>query len=134
MVLLSFLLVWPLAGAGLFAFLRKNQSRGERWRLALGIGAAVGLTRAALACSGAFMIGHVDNWIQFPAYFLMMLAMPELALMPFSGSWLRVDGWAVYVRLAAMVVACTIAFALAIALMVDARRARAIDPAASDSP
>ena len=133
MMLLTMLLGWLLAGAALFVYLHRKKGRGERWRLALGIGAAVGLSRAALACAGALIIGHADSWIQIPAYFLMMLAMPELALVPFAGSWLSVNGWAVYARLGATVVVCSMAFALAIALMVEARRARRVDSTAGDS-
>jgi hypothetical protein len=134
MMLLTMLLGWLLAGAALFALLRKKESRGERWRLALGIGAAVGLARAFLACAGALIVGHAEGWIGFPAYFLMLIAMPELALVPFTGSWLNDNGWALYARLAGLVVGCSIAVALGIALMVDARRPPGLDRVPGHSP
>lgn len=127
MMLIGMSLVWLLALVVLFGFLRRKSSLRERVRSTLRIGAAVGFVRVLLACGGLLMMGHVPVWLQVVALFMIWLAFPEAALLPFlnPGSLLMEGGWDLYARMAALMIASSMVSCLAVALLVEAQRFRA---------
>jgi len=126
MILPSMLVVWLLASVVLFVFLQRQKDRRARLRLALQIGAVVGAARAIFACAGWYVVTHADIWLQFPAFFLALVALPEAAWdksgLLYQGTSSADADFGLYARLGAMLVASSLAISIVVALAVDVLR------------
>ena len=80
MILPLLLVVFAVVMSAFYSYLRKQPNRARRWRIALGVGVAVGVGRAALASTGWYVVEHTGGALQVPAFALAMLAWPEAAL------------------------------------------------------
>jgi hypothetical protein len=126
MLMLGMLVVWLVAALVLFLFLRRQEDRRARLRLALQIGAVAGATRAIFVCSGWYVVTHTGSfWIQLPAYYLATLALPEAvwakSSLLYQGTS-SADDFGLYASLGAVLLASSLALSFVVALAVDVVR------------
>ena len=82
MVLPTLLLVFGALAFVLFRWFRARPTAPSIWRAAILLGLGIGLTRAALASFGWYVVEHTGGPAQVPAFLLVMLAWPEAVLLP----------------------------------------------------
>lgn len=80
MIFLTLPVLFAIAIAGLYWYMRKQPDQRSRLRRALVIGLGIGLTRATLASFGWYVVEHTGGPLQVPAFALAMMAWPEAAL------------------------------------------------------
>ena len=91
--------------------------------MALQIGALVGAARAIIVSAGWYVVTHSDNvLLQFPAYYLAMLALPEAvwakSALLYQGTS-SADDFGLYASLCAMLLASSLALSFVVALAVN---------------
>lgn len=123
MILASMMFIWLLASSVLFIALRRQPDRRARLSLAFRVGALAGALRAIFACAGWYEFEHTNGLPQIPGYFLAMLAMPEAqwakARLLYQATSTVHAGPDLYASLAALLVASSLTFSLAVALAVE---------------
>jgi hypothetical protein len=115
MILLTILVVFAAAIAGVYWHLGKQPDRRSLLRRTLQIGLVVGLARAALASWGWYTVEHTGGPLQIPAFALAMLAWPEAAIFLAERRTTPVPP-EFYVRLSVLLVAGTLVLVGAVAL------------------
>ena len=109
------LTVLILVMAGIYWLMRKAPDRQSLWRTALYVGAVTGVTRAALASLGWYMVERTGGPLQIPAFALAMMAWPEGAML--DERRLAPAPPAFYVQLSVLLLATTLAVTCLVALV-----------------
>ena len=106
--------------AALYSLMRKQPDRRSLWRTALYVGAGTGVVRAALASFGWYMIERGGGPLQIPAYTLVMMAWPEVAML--AERRLPPAPPAFYLQLSVLLVTSTLAVTCLVALVASKSR------------
>jgi len=80
MVLPCLLLFFLALSAGVYYWFTRLKTTADLWRTAARLALALAASRTGCALLGGFILENTSSWIQIPAYFLAMLALPEAAL------------------------------------------------------
>lgn len=81
MILPAVIIVFGVVIAVLYSHLRRQPDRRSLWRTTLRLGLGVGVTRAALASLGWYVVEHTGGPLQVPAFALALMAWPEGAVL-----------------------------------------------------
>lgn len=126
MILPSLVVAVAVVVAVLYRRLRKQPDQRSLWRAALRIGFLVGVTRAALASWGWYMVEHTGGPLQIPAFALAMMAWPEAAIISQRRVAPVPPGF--YILLSLVLVTGTMMFVSVLALAVGLTRVRPEQP------
>ena len=120
MVLPCLLLFFLALSAGLYYWFYRLKTTADLWRTAARFTLALAATRTGCALLGGFILENTSSWLQIPAYFLALFALPEAALAP------RLIGqpWPSPLLLAGLLTAGSFGWVFGIAGLAALRRSR----------